>query len=113
MSHFAILGQPFKLQDKILFLRNADDKMNVVPSAKVARAKYGNTSSPSPFNSQMKSFIGTTNTTPVRPSGETEGVEQHRICVKMRVGHLERNLYCAKLPVNRLAVGCNCPFPVC
>lgn len=29
------------------------------------------------LNSQMKSFIGTTNTIPARPSGEMGGVEQH------------------------------------
>lgn len=47
-SHFALLGQPFILHDRILFQSNTDDKMNVVHSAEVARAKCGNTSSPSP-----------------------------------------------------------------
>lgn len=49
MSHFALLGQPFILHDRILFQSNTDGKMNVVHSAEVARAKCGNTSSPSPF----------------------------------------------------------------
>ena len=66
------------------------------------------------LNSQMKSFIGTVNTMLVRPSGEMGGVEQHRLHVGKRVGHLGRNLYCAKSPVNCLAKGCNCPSsPVC
>lgn len=45
---FALLGQPFILHDRIRFPSNTDDKMNVVYSAQVARAKCGNTSSPSP-----------------------------------------------------------------
>lgn len=50
---------------------------------------------------------------PVRPSGETGGVEQHRLHARKRVGHLGRDLCCAKSPVNCLAEGCNCPSPVC
>ena len=66
------------------------------------------------LNSQMKSFIGTTNMMPVRPSGEMGGVEQHRLHARKRVGHLGRNLCCAKSPVNCLAEDCNCPSsPVC
>lgn len=38
MSHFAPLGQSFILHDRILFHSNADDRMNVVHSAEVARA---------------------------------------------------------------------------
>lgn len=59
----------------------------------------------------MKSFIGTTNRMPVRTSGETGGVEQHRLHVRRRAGHLGRDLCCAKSPVNCLAKGCNCPSP--
>lgn len=62
----------------------------------------------------MKSLIGTTNTTPARPSARSGGVERHRLHMTNRVGHLGRNLRCAKSPVNCLAEGCNCPSsPIC
>lgn len=43
------LGSHLYCMTESFFLSNTDDKMNVGPSAEVARAKYGNTSSPSPF----------------------------------------------------------------
>lgn len=41
------------------------------------------------------------------------GVEQHRLHLRKRVGHLGRNAHPAKSPVNCLAKACNCPSSVC
>lgn len=55
------------------------------------------------LSNQMKSFIGTTNMMPVRSSGETGGVEHHRLQMRERVGQLGKNICLAKSPVNCLA----------